>query len=66
MQKEADAMQEEMHDKITVAFSKNCYKRGIEAMNASRKDNSQSSDKRYEIKQQKIRNDDRTKPDQIR
>ena len=37
--KETDSMKEGMYDKITVAFSQNCCKRGIEAMNASRKEN---------------------------
>ena len=51
MQKEVVTMQEEMHGKRIVAFSQNCYKRGIEAMNASRKDNGQLSDKAHENKQ---------------
>ena len=55
-------MQEEMYDKRIVAFSQNCCKRGIEAMNASRKEKGQFSDKRHDNKQHKIRNDDRTKP----
>ena len=62
MQKEVDAMQEETQDKRTVAFSQNCYKRGIEAMSMSRKDNGKLNAKGYENKQQKIRDDDKTKP----
>ena len=62
MQKEGDAMQDEMCHQRTVAFSQNCYKRGIEAMNVSRKDNGQLNDKSYKNNEQKIRNDDRTKP----
>ena len=61
MQKE-DGMEEEMHHKRTVAFIQNCFKREIEAMNGSRKENGQLSDKRYENKQQKIMNCDRNKP----
>ena len=58
----ADTMQDEIHDQRTVSFSQNCYKRGIEAMSISRKDNGPLNAKGYENKQQKIRDDDKTKP----
>ena len=38
MQKEAEAMKDEMYDQRTVSFTQFFCKRGIEAMNASRKD----------------------------
>ena len=40
-----------MHDKRTVAFSQKCCKLGIEAMNASRKDN-RSAGEKFEIEHQ--------------
>ena len=60
-QKAVKATQEETHEPRTVAHSQHFYKRSIKAINRPGKNNEQLNAKFYE-KQQKIREDDRTKP----